>query len=903
MTGGKALVYGPVKDWGKGGIKVLLRNGEESRQYTLEGVTDWNKVERFRTLDGEGKLRAAMEKAKGLTDTLAKEEEGFGIREERVSRAGCETLTVKDDTTAERAIEIISSGLVIQDVIDSDEVPETAISSSTKVEEGMEVEEVVVKTVHGVKSWMIRTPRSVRIAKREEVESVLNRVEEGDEMCESDDEVMRVKSAKNGKGKLVGETLSQMVEDLGYSSSFIKDSSEVPVARSLFPPGREIPDSEESCAGESDDGEHSDMNLGDLVEGECGVLRIEPKGGLSESRYADKGLSKAAGDEATSGSYDLPSDHRGMWDLVKDLVANLKTIEEIELIKGGRPFRVRRSLAAAKSAVNTAGLMLDQGGTSDATGSDSWEDLEDEAMEARDMERIALVRKARRGYAKVSEGGMSSLEGLGKNVDKLSDLVATLAALNGIGSPEECEKARKLQARRQAQVVEARRAAMEVKKISAKEKEEKESKKGFEEAKLAAERAIQQVESLEEKEDAVRCAAVEEIEKYEAMDKNVAEPKRVAEAARRYEEAQKQIEKIEERRKLNPEVHVGKGLVVIGKKVHRTVTVVMAHQEKLVGVRRSNLQQGVVEVNKLLREAAHSEGRGAWTATASVSAGGEEKESAWDIGRVPEEVSVRGVLGRVVPQLVAFFGAQDDFVQAWIKRENTIRLVAVDAPMDGDKSGKELDVLLREENVGVKWGDRYPSHYGCWNKKLGVVFEVEDSQEAMRIVKKGIMWKNKLRKVSYVKDGKVETIGRKEVKTEKGQGKAVPHSTPRVTSVSGIPPPMDPKSWQAVSRGRGTGGRTGNGASGGFGRPYVGWSNVRCFGCGGAGHIQRSCTSRRGMFAPAIEYRGPSGPANQQGMRYERFGNEKGTKRSSEGTQGGGDKRGPGPPGNPTRRC
>ncbi|KAF8428694.1 hypothetical protein EV426DRAFT_711367 [Tirmania nivea] len=864
MAGGKAVVFGPVKDWGKSGIKVLLRNGTESRQYTLEGVTNWGTVERFRELDGEGKLREAMEKAKGEADRMAGEDGGFGIvysREERLSRAGNEVVVVKDASSAERAIELISGGLVIQDVTESGEIPEDSISVTTMVEEDTTVEKIKVRTASGEKSWVIRTPKSVRFVDPEVLVSTFG---DGDEEGDSDNEVMRVRSAKKGKKRMVGQSLVQMVKDLGSSASFLGSAPEIPVARSLFPGGKTIP------AGRAED---SDVEIEDVVRDD--YVTNEAAGGLRESRHAVKGLSPeeasqvvraildkadevhgaeaddkdatgedeimgdGTGDderEATSGSYELPSDSRGMWALVDDIVANLKTIEEIEMIKGGRPFGVRKCLATARSAVNTAGLMLDQGYAVDGTGSNSWEELEDEAVECGEPGKKAVVRKARRGYERVREEGSSVSEGLSREVKRLTEMVTILAALNGVGTPEECGRARKLQARRQAQVAEANRAAAEVKRISEKEKEDRALKKKEEEAKELARKAVEQVERPEEREEEVKAAA---------------DPEVVADMAKRFQEAKSQIEKIEKRRATENEVSVGKGLVVIDKKVHRTVTVMVAHKSEIIGVKKASLQAGAVKVASLLREVAQTEGRTAWSASVCVDAAKGKKESRWEIGRVPEEVSDKGVLGRVVPQLVAVFGASDDFEQAWVKRDSTVTLVAADAPMGGEESGKALDILLREENVGVKWGDRYPRVHECWNKSLGVVFEVENSEEAKKVIKKGIVWRGKNRKVAYGSGAEAQKGEQQKDSTPKGYA---PPVGPRGNGIGGkagltgkgksVSPPTGPRKGQSMN-----GRPVGNWRREGFSRPYIGWSNVRCFGCGGAGHMVNSCTSAKGVSA------------------------------------------------------
>ncbi|KAF8428756.1 hypothetical protein EV426DRAFT_711447 [Tirmania nivea] len=68
MANKRAIVYSPVRDWSKGDIKVLVKNGPAGRQYTLEGVTEWEKIERFQELSKD----EAGERRRGIWDYLHK---------------------------------------------------------------------------------------------------------------------------------------------------------------------------------------------------------------------------------------------------------------------------------------------------------------------------------------------------------------------------------------------------------------------------------------------------------------------------------------------------------------------------------------------------------------------------------------------------------------------------------------------------------------------------------------------------------------------------------------------------------------------------------------------------------------------------------------------------------------
>jgi len=49
----KGVLFGPVKDWGCPGVKILRTIGGKVRQYQLEEVTSWCAEGRFAELGGE----------------------------------------------------------------------------------------------------------------------------------------------------------------------------------------------------------------------------------------------------------------------------------------------------------------------------------------------------------------------------------------------------------------------------------------------------------------------------------------------------------------------------------------------------------------------------------------------------------------------------------------------------------------------------------------------------------------------------------------------------------------------------------------------------------------------------------------------------------------------------------
>jgi len=228
----RSVLFGPVKDWGQGSTKLLLESDGEGdlkvrRQLTFENVTNWLAIPRFQELGGEVALATAV----STSTRQSKEFTGEGSFElavtsiERKGRGDEETFEVVDDTMAERAIELLNRGLVIQD--------EAANGSM----EGLDVQHQMMETLDEVlESIVIRplkpsgepvedmgyqlnlsTPRRM-IRKETGTPAVqLARIEEAlekDEDMESENEVMRKKSAKKGKGKLTkGEVTLEMLNE------------------------------------------------------------------------------------------------------------------------------------------------------------------------------------------------------------------------------------------------------------------------------------------------------------------------------------------------------------------------------------------------------------------------------------------------------------------------------------------------------------------------------------------------------------------------------------------------------------------------------------------------------------------------------------------------------------------
>jgi len=187
---------------------------------------NWLAIPKFQELGREVALATAV----STSTRQCKEFTGEGSFElavtsiERKGRGDEETFEVVDDTTVERAIELLNRGLVIQD--------EAANGSM----EGLEVQHQTMETLDEVLEFIVIRPLKPSGEPVEDMGYQLNlstpkrmirkeigtpavqlaRIEEAsekDEDMESDNEVMRKKSAKKGKGKLTrGEVTLDMLE-------------------------------------------------------------------------------------------------------------------------------------------------------------------------------------------------------------------------------------------------------------------------------------------------------------------------------------------------------------------------------------------------------------------------------------------------------------------------------------------------------------------------------------------------------------------------------------------------------------------------------------------------------------------------------------------------------------------
>ncbi|RPB19948.1 hypothetical protein L211DRAFT_579326 [Terfezia boudieri ATCC MYA-4762] len=192
----RGVVYGPIKDWGKGSCKLLLdfssKEGVKGRrQYVIEDVAGWAAISEF----GE-KGRKALEQAVSNTELARENWKGEGdwcryiSQAERDLREEEEVIRVTDGPSAERAVEILARAVAIQDGAANGQLEGYEVEYQTADKEDEIYESITVRpakatggamfgTVH---HWTLTTPKGKRNAdKRQPVRGVTRLEDIGEE--------------------------------------------------------------------------------------------------------------------------------------------------------------------------------------------------------------------------------------------------------------------------------------------------------------------------------------------------------------------------------------------------------------------------------------------------------------------------------------------------------------------------------------------------------------------------------------------------------------------------------------------------------------------------------------------------------------------------------------------------
>ena len=216
-------------------------------------------------------------------------------------------------------------------------------------------------------------------------------------------------------------------------------------------------------------------------------------------------------------------------------------------------------------------------------------------------------------------------------------------------------------------------------------------------------------------------------------------------------EAMEMKKKIEEESNREVESRVVHKKQVVNKKILKTVRIVVAHINPIDGKGKVELEKAVGETSKVLDELAYTNRTLGWKVNATARTRDQNDESLWEVNRVPEETPalvVAGVLGR---QLVTVIGRTGDLLNVW-PEEETYKLLVPDSPIVKLLGRKAIGKKLREENKDIKNGKRYPKYWGQ-AKVMGFICDVIGAAEAERLVKNGIKWEGKTRRVLVLRKG------------------------------------------------------------------------------------------------------------------------------------------------------
>jgi len=239
----KGVLFGPVRDWGRPGVKILRTIGGRVCQYQLEDVTSWGSVGHFVELGGKRALDGVIRRAE-LEKEKYEEEEEISLIErvtqsERETREEVKKIRVVDESTTERAYEILmdENSLTIQDKGEGGILP-YAVLDYVQVEVDSQIMEMIKLTAPvpegvtmgndnvGTVVLLISTPRSTK--EKAEGRRKWWEQQEADRRCRetaieeedlnlltSDEEEEEMVLRKKGKGKKKAEekTSSQRGDD------------------------------------------------------------------------------------------------------------------------------------------------------------------------------------------------------------------------------------------------------------------------------------------------------------------------------------------------------------------------------------------------------------------------------------------------------------------------------------------------------------------------------------------------------------------------------------------------------------------------------------------------------------------------------------------------------------------
>jgi len=204
----KGVIFGPFTNWGAGGRKALFEYDCEGgvkkvKQFVLEDIFNWNVITRFTDLKGPERLTTAQRTITRYEQVT--EEDGSWDEKimsmERLGRAEEEVIRISDETTTERAIEILERSYLIQDATLHEDFDE----ASCQYEQQDSADNVLERIVVGGKTAILNTPKyhamitpAVPMTSAEIMEKIDEILEDLEDEV-SDNEAIRRKTRRNEK--------------------------------------------------------------------------------------------------------------------------------------------------------------------------------------------------------------------------------------------------------------------------------------------------------------------------------------------------------------------------------------------------------------------------------------------------------------------------------------------------------------------------------------------------------------------------------------------------------------------------------------------------------------------------------------------------------------------------------
>jgi len=205
----KGVIFGLLTNWGAGGSKAPFEYDGEGgvkkvKQFVLEKISNWHVIPRFTDLKGPERLTAAAQRTIARYEQATEEDGSWDekiISMERLGRAEEEIIRVIDETTAERALEILERSYLIQDATLHEDFDETAC----QYEQQDLADNVLERIVVGGKTAILNIPKhhgmitpAVLMTSVEIMEKI-DEIPEDSEDEVSDNEAIRRKTRRNEK--------------------------------------------------------------------------------------------------------------------------------------------------------------------------------------------------------------------------------------------------------------------------------------------------------------------------------------------------------------------------------------------------------------------------------------------------------------------------------------------------------------------------------------------------------------------------------------------------------------------------------------------------------------------------------------------------------------------------------